>query len=196
MEILKEIVNKLIEKHMTISTMESCTGGFVVNAITNIEGASEVLKYSAITYSNEFKEKMGVDKKIIDKYSVYSKEVADEMSKKISAFTNSDYSIGVTGKLNRVDVNNISGEDNKVYFSIYDKNNDKIYSYELYVDKKNRIENKEQVLNEFRNNKLEQNIDTEIIDKLIINLLNAPKNKKFLSLNKNTRGKFTVEARG
>ena len=68
------------------------------------------------------------------------------MSKKISAFTNSDYSIGVTGKLNRVDVNNISGEDNKVYFSIYDKNNDKIYSYELYVDKKNRIENKEQVL--------------------------------------------------
>ena len=44
MEILKEIVNKLIEKHMTISTMESCTGGFVVNAITNIEGASEVLK--------------------------------------------------------------------------------------------------------------------------------------------------------
>ena len=50
-------------------------------------------------------------------------------------------------------------------------------------------------LNEFRNNKLEQNIDTEIIDKLIINLLNAPKNKKFLSLNKNTRGKFTVEAR-
>ena len=149
MEILKEIVNKLIEKHMTISTMESCTGGFVVNAITNIEGASEVLKYSAITYSNEFKEKMGVDKKIIDKYSVYSKEVADEMSKKISAFTNSDYSIGVTGKLNRVDVNNTSGEDNKVYFSIYDKNNDKIYSYELYVDKKNRIENKEQLNEDF-----------------------------------------------
>ena len=45
-------------------------------------------------------------------------------------------------------------------------------------------------LNEFRNNKLEQNIDTEIIDKLIINLLNAPKNKKFLSLNKNARGKY------
>ena len=50
-------------------------------------------------------------------------------------------------------------------------------------------------LNEFRNAKLQQNIDTEIIDKLIINLLNAPKNKKSLLLNKNTRGKFTVEAR-
>ena len=50
-------------------------------------------------------------------------------------------------------------------------------------------------LNEFRNNKLEQNIDTEIIDKLIIKLLNAPKNKKTISLNKNARGKFTVDAR-
>lgn len=148
MNILKDIVKKLIEKKMTISTMESCTGGFVANAITNVEGASEVLKYSAITYSNEFKIKMGVSKSIIDKYSVYSKEVACEMSKKISEFTNSDYAIGITGKLNRVDINNLIGEDNKVYFSIYDKNNDKIYSYELYVDKKNRIENKEQVLKE------------------------------------------------
>ena len=50
-------------------------------------------------------------------------------------------------------------------------------------------------LNEFRNAKLQQNIDTEIIDKLIINLLNGPKNKKTLSLSKNIRGKYTVEAR-
>lgn len=50
-------------------------------------------------------------------------------------------------------------------------------------------------LNEFRNAKLQQNIDTEIIDKLIINLLNAPTNKKSLSLNKNTRGKFIRETR-
>lgn len=50
-------------------------------------------------------------------------------------------------------------------------------------------------LNEFRNTKLQQNIDTEIIDKLIINLLNAPKNKKKLSLNKRARGKYIIEAR-
>ena len=50
-------------------------------------------------------------------------------------------------------------------------------------------------LNEFRNAKLQQNIDTEIIDKLIINLLNAPTNKKSLSLNKNTKGKYTLETR-
>lgn len=50
-------------------------------------------------------------------------------------------------------------------------------------------------LNEFRNTKLQQNIDTEIIDKLIINLLTAPTNKKSLTLNKNIRGKYTHETR-
>lgn len=48
-------------------------------------------------------------------------------------------------------------------------------------------------LNEFRNAKLQENIDTEIIDKLIMYLLNAPTNKKALSLNKHAKGKYTRE---
>ena len=44
---MDEVVRILTEKHKTIATMESCTGGGVVNAITNIEGASEVLKFSS-----------------------------------------------------------------------------------------------------------------------------------------------------
>ena len=81
---LEEIVKKLTKENKTISTMESCTGGGFVNAITNIEGASEVLKFSAVTYSNEYKIKMGVDKDIIDfdyngtynylSYAVYDKD--------------------------------------------------------------------------------------------------------------------------
>ena len=86
----KIIVEKLYKVSKTVSTMESCTGGGVANAITNVEGASEVLKYSAVTYSNEFKIKMGVSGDIIDKYSVYSMETAEEMSKNISKFTDSD----------------------------------------------------------------------------------------------------------
>ena len=50
-------------------------------------------------------------------------------------------------------------------------------------------------LNEFRNIKLQEDIDTEIIDKLIMNLLKAPTNKKILSLNKHTKGRFTSEGR-
>lgn len=79
---MKEIVEFLIENNKTIATMESCTGGLLAEQITSIEGASKVLKYSAITYSNEFKIKMGVDKNIIDKYSAYSEETAKERVKK------------------------------------------------------------------------------------------------------------------
>ncbi len=144
---MKRIVDKLKEKNKTISTMESCTGGGVANAITNIEGASEILKFSCVTYSNEFKIEMGVSSDVIDKYSVYSIETAMEMSKNISNFTNSNYGIGITGKLNRVDINNLHGSDNQVFISIYDKELNKFYNYSIDVDKKSRKENKELVIN-------------------------------------------------
>ena len=46
MEKLDKIVKMLKEKNKYVSTMESCTGGGLVNAITNIPGASEILKFS------------------------------------------------------------------------------------------------------------------------------------------------------
>lgn len=143
---LEKLVNKLKENNKTISTMESCTGGGVANAITNIEGASSVIKFSAVTYSNEYKIKMGVSSDIIDKYSVYSMKTAEEMSKNISKFASSNYGIGITGKLNRVDENNLFGENNIVFISIYDKDNDKLYNYDVKVDKESRKENKEIVI--------------------------------------------------
>lgn len=139
---MKDIILRLTELGKTISTMESCTGGGVADAITSIEGASEVLKFSAVTYSNEYKIKMGVDSKVIDKYSVYSIETAREMSKNISEFANSNYGVGITGKLNRVDKNNLFGKDNVVYISIYDRDNDKYYDYSVEVKEKSRKENK------------------------------------------------------
>lgn len=143
---MKEVVELLIKEKKTISTMESCTGGGVVNEITSVEGSSEILKFSAVTYSNEFKIKMGVSEDIIDKYSVYSRETAAEMSKNISLFTNSNYGIGVTGKLNRVDINNPYGEDNIVYISIYDKENNLYLNEKVEAIKATRKENKELVI--------------------------------------------------
>ena len=145
---MKEIVELLIHNKKTISTMESCTGGAVVNSITNIEGASNVLEFSAVTYSNEYKIKMGVDKAIIEKYSVYSLETAKEMSKKISDYTNANYGIGITGKMNKEDINNPYGENNKIFISIYDRDNNKYYNKEIIASQKTRKENKELVINE------------------------------------------------
>jgi len=140
---MKQIIDLLKQKNKTISTMESCTGGFLANEITNIEGASDVFSFSAVTYSNEFKIKLGVSKEIIDTYSVYSINTANEMSKVITMFSNSDYGIGVTGKINREDKNNLTGENNIIYISIYDKNKDKYYTITCEALKKSRQENKE-----------------------------------------------------
>lgn len=143
---MEELVNKLINNNKTISTMESATGGAVVSAITNVDGSSRVLKFSAITYSNEYKIKMGVKKETIDKYSVYSTQVAKEMSFNISKFSNSNYGVGITGKLNRVDENNLFGDDSTVFISIYDRDNDKYYNEIVKAIKTNRIDNKRLVI--------------------------------------------------
>lgn len=143
---MQKLVEKLLEAKKTVATMESCTGGGVADAITNISGASEVLKFSAVTYSNEYKILMGVSAETIDKYSVYSSEVAMEMAKAISNFAKSDYGIGITGKLNRADKNNLYGEDNQVFVCIYDKTNDYYDTFDLYVDKETREFNKQVVI--------------------------------------------------
>ncbi len=143
---MKKLIEVLKENNKTISTMESCTGGGVANAITDVEGASEVFKFSAVTYSNEYKIKMGVNSKVIDKYSVYSIETAKEMAKNISKFANSDYGVGITGKLKRVDENNLTGANDIVYVSIYDAKKDTYFNHEMTVDKDTRKENKKLVI--------------------------------------------------
>ncbi len=142
---MKEIIQKLIKENKTISTMESCTGGFIANEITNITGSSLVFKFGAVTYSNEYKEKLGVSKDIIEKYSVYSKETAKEMSKKISDYTNSDYGIGVTGKLNKKDPNNKEGKDNEVFISIYEKKTKKYIEKNVLITSDERKKAKQEV---------------------------------------------------
>ena len=145
-EKLVRIVNILNDNGKKVSTLESCTGGALVNAITNVSGASNVLEYSAVTYSNYFKIKMGVDKDIIDKYTVYSKETAREMARKICIFSSSNYGIGITGKLGKKDSNNECGYDNQVFVSIYDKDDDLFIDFDIFVGSDDRRDDKKEVL--------------------------------------------------
>ena len=147
---MKELVERLIKEGKKIATMESCTGGGVADAITSIEGASEIIGFSAVTYSNQAKMMMGVSPIVIEHYSVYSMETADEMSYNICERAGSDFGVGVTGKLNRVDVNNPYGEDNVVFITIYDKDNDKYYNYKVEATKESRKENKELVIDKIK----------------------------------------------
>jgi len=127
-KICEKIVQKLNKEGKTISFMESCTGGFLANEITNISGASDVLKVSLVTYSNEFKIKFKVDEGIINKYSVYSIETAKSMAKNVAEFSNSNIGVGITGELG-----NTSNGENKVYYSIYNAKEDKYIVKEIAV---------------------------------------------------------------
>lgn len=150
-----KIIEILRDNNKYISTMESCTGGEVASSITNVSGASDVFKFGAVTYSNEFKIKMGVDSNLIDKYSVYSEEVSKDMAYKISNFTNSNYGIGVTGKINRADSRNMSGSDSTIFITIYDRDNDKYYSYSVEAIKETRLDNKKYIVESINNKLLE-----------------------------------------
>ncbi len=118
-----DIVQNLSNQNLTIATMESCTGGGIANEITNVSGASTVLRESYVTYCNEAKIKLGVSAETIKKYTVYSSQTAVEMAKAAKSHANSDIGIGVTGQLGRIDPSNPCDCVNNVWFAIINKDN-------------------------------------------------------------------------
>lgn len=126
------VTEKLIESKTTISTMESCTSGLIASTITDTEGASEILKGSAITYSNECKILEGVPEEIINTYGVYSKETALYMSKAAKKKYKSNISIGVTGSAGRVDPNNKDSVSGVIFYCINGK--DKCRGKIIFLD--------------------------------------------------------------
>lgn len=96
------IIKRLIKDKITIGVMESCTGGAIANSITNIPGVSAIFIGGKVTYSEKSKIEAGVDSKVIDRYSVFSEEVALEMARKIEGdlpHRQASIGIGVTGNL-------------------------------------------------------------------------------------------------
>lgn len=142
---LKEVLDKMTKEHHTLSTMESCTGGGVSSVITNIPGASEVFHYGVVAYTNEYKVKMGVDPRIIDRFGVYSLETSKAMAKSICLLTGSDIGIGVSGNLNL----DLPDEEKAgiVYFSIYQLVEKKFYSKVVTITKPKREESKKSIIN-------------------------------------------------
>ena len=93
-----EIISKLIENNITISTAESCTGGSLGKIITSVPGASSIYGYGFITYANEAKEKiLGVSHETLEKHGAVSSETAMEMAKGAREVSGSDIAVSVTG---------------------------------------------------------------------------------------------------
>ena len=152
------IVKQLIDKNLTISTMESCTGGGIANAITNISGASAIIKESFVTYCNEAKVKHGVPAVLIEQYTVYSPEVAIAMAKAAKEQTGSDIGIGVTGQLGRIDPTNPVDKLNTVWYSIIDEDNNIIVN-EIMVPDLERKEQKDFILLEISKSLINKDVE-------------------------------------
>lgn len=148
MKNFRKIIKKLHETNQTLATMESCTGGYIASAITDIEGASQVFSFGAVTYNNAYKIKMGVSEETIMTYTVYSRQTAEAMSRKISEFAKADYGIGITGKLNTPDYTNQTDSDQRVDISIYDKNHNCYICDTLQITTYDRSKAKQQILNQ------------------------------------------------
>lgn len=94
----QSVVDLLLANNLTVSTVESCTGGLLAGRLINVPGVSEVFKMGHITYSNKAKRKtLGIKKSLIQQYTAVSEEVALEMVKGAEFVTKADVIVSVTG---------------------------------------------------------------------------------------------------
>ncbi len=85
-------------RHKTMCCAESCTGGLIGAAMTDMAGSSEYFLGSAVTYSNEAKMKLlGVREQTLADHGAVSEETASEMALGAAALFGADYSVAVTG---------------------------------------------------------------------------------------------------
>jgi nicotinamide-nucleotide amidase len=95
---MKSLIKKLIDKKISISVAESCTGGLLASKITSISGASAIFNMGLITYSNNAKIKiLKVNKIIIKKFGSVSFQCCEQMVKNLSDISNSKINVSITG---------------------------------------------------------------------------------------------------
>jgi PncC family amidohydrolase len=96
--IVQELVHLLIQKNMTLSTAESCTGGFLAKLITDIPGSSQIFPGGVVSYSNTMKIKwLGVSEETLIKHGAVSEETVREMLSGIHQSTGSNLALAVSG---------------------------------------------------------------------------------------------------
>lgn len=94
----RKIVETFSEHGRMIATAESCTGGLIAGAITDIAGSSAVFDRGFVTYSNEAKQDMlGVKAATLEAFGAVSPQVATEMVLGARRRSRADFAVSVTG---------------------------------------------------------------------------------------------------
>ncbi len=83
---------------VTVATVESCTGGMVAAALTDVAGSSDVFVCGFVTYSNEAKiDMLGVSTKSLDDYGAVSEQIAQEMAEGALKHSTATLAVSITG---------------------------------------------------------------------------------------------------
>jgi nicotinamide-nucleotide amidase len=85
-------------KKLMVATAESCTGGLVAGALTDIAGSSAVVDRGFVTYTNEAKHQMlGVPNEMLQRYGAVSRETAEAMVRGALGHANANLAVSITG---------------------------------------------------------------------------------------------------
>ncbi len=94
----EEVVKMLKDAGMTVTTVESCTGGLLSGTLVDVAGVSEVLNQAYVTYANEAKQSLaGVQKATLDAFGAVSEQTAREMAEGGAKAAKADAALAVTG---------------------------------------------------------------------------------------------------
>ena len=94
----EEVVKMLKNAGMTVTTVESCTGGLLSGTLVDVAGVSEVLNQAYVTYANEAKQSLvGVNPETLARYGAVSEQTAREMAEGGAKAAKADAALAVTG---------------------------------------------------------------------------------------------------
>lgn len=134
------IGNLLVQHNSTISTAESCTGGYIAHLFTLLPGSSNYYKGSIVSYDNSVKENMlHVPSTIIEQYGAVSQETVEYMAKNVLQILNTDYAIatsGIMGPTGETPTKPIG----TVWIAVASKQTVKAKLFNLRLDRKRNIE--------------------------------------------------------
>ncbi len=96
---LEEVVGRILkEQNLTLSTAESCTGGYIAHLITSVPGSSAYYKGSVVAYSNDIKiQETGVSEETLKNHGAVSEATVIEMARGIRERFGTDLSVAVSG---------------------------------------------------------------------------------------------------
>ncbi len=134
-DLARAVLSQCEARGILLATAESCTGGMIAAALTDIAGSSAVVDRGFVTYSNEAKmEMLGVKSTTLEQYGAVSGETAREMASCALARSNAGIAVSVTGIAGPG-----GGTDEKpvglVWFGLARKNADPIVERQVFEDK-------------------------------------------------------------